>query len=412
VRRKKRSNDYLNVIAVVLLLGQWSELQYAALLVLTLAYLGKKASQRFAFAFNTRDVVDLVPVVFFLVWFYGLTIGLLRGNEVAFVMRNFAGMSLYICFYLLLVDRPDPEVLISRIVAVGLVLTGLAVLFWLIVQSLGSGVDVRTAFEIVLGQIKMGGSTGQVRVFLVSQVLAYPIMSLSLNEALVGSKSFKRPTLVFIYTLLATIVVPASKGFVLGATVIVSAHLCSWLLWHFGKKRIKKRAVLVLAVLFSAAIAFLYSDYGSIATRMFSREDVSNQKRYEQFGVLLSDASIPGNGLGAVVPGYTRSAELPYGFELSYVNVVHKFGLTSLFLFLAYCASFAKIVIVGLSNRRAAFAFGCLGFSFPAIGNPLLFAPTAVLLHVVALYVLHVPSESVHVNDMASSLSGRPDSSR
>ena len=44
-------------------------------------------------------VIDYIPLVMMLVWFYGLSLGFLKGNNPLFIISNFAGMSLYFLYY-------------------------------------------------------------------------------------------------------------------------------------------------------------------------------------------------------------------------------------------------------------------------------------------------------------------------
>ena len=41
-------------------------------------------------------IIDYTPLIMVAVWFYGVSLGLLRGNNLVFVFSNFAGMALYL----------------------------------------------------------------------------------------------------------------------------------------------------------------------------------------------------------------------------------------------------------------------------------------------------------------------------
>ena len=41
-----------------------------------------------------------IPLLIFFVWIYGVILGVIRGNQLSLLIQNFAGMVLYILFYL------------------------------------------------------------------------------------------------------------------------------------------------------------------------------------------------------------------------------------------------------------------------------------------------------------------------
>jgi hypothetical protein len=125
---------------------------------------------------------------------------------------------------------------------------------------------------------------------------------------------------------------------------------------------------------------------------MFSADDVSNAVRYSQLNDLIDDIVPLGKGLGAEVPGNIRDDERPYGFELSYVNLIHKLGIVSLFTIFAYFFSFYKAIAalrnINVDRRYAAVSLGGLCYLFPAIGNPIIAEPQLILMHCICLYLI------------------------
>jgi hypothetical protein len=120
---------------------------------------------------------------------------------------------------------------------------------------------------------------------------------------------------------------------------------------------------------------------------IFGAQRLGNVERYAQARELLGDVVPAGHGLGApITSGYNRSITFPYGFELSFLNVIHKFGVFSLvyFAFLGYCAY--RILMSPRPAFERAAALGLLGYIFPAVGNPILFAVQAVYLHMLAMH--------------------------
>jgi len=169
---------------------------------------------------------------------------------------------------------------------------------------------------------------------------------------------------------------------------------CIVVVRRLSRKREVRRSIVLapLVVLLLGLGAAVVSLHNTAAEDLllfaYSPEQAGNTIRDEQRGEILADVNVPGRGLGAPLrSGYSRD-ELGYGFELSFENAIHKFGIMSGFLFLAYIASL-------WSFARATFAPGLLGagvagfsgmlYLIPAAGNPTLFAPVCVTLHVFLL---------------------------
>ena len=119
-----------------------------------------------------------------------------------------------------------------------------------------------------------------------------------------------------------------------------------------------------------------------------------------QAKALIEDFTMFGKGLGAVVPNYSRDI-LGYGFELSYHNIVHKFGIISLFIF----ASFLTPVFYSLYKifTRSSKIYSYLPLVFmlyllPSWGNPTIFAPVSVILHCLTLYFIRLDKSEETIN--------------
>lgn len=107
---------------------------------------------------------------------------------------------------------------------------------------------------------------------------------------------------------------------------------------------------------------------------------------------MLDDLSFWGKGLGATISGIVRSQDAPYGFELTYINLIHKFGVFSLFLFGGWAYMFFRSICIlwKSKNIESVIVFSSLGYMFPSIGNPLLMHPTLVLLNCLTLYLIKI----------------------
>ena len=127
-----------------------------------------------------------------------------------------------------------------------------------------------------------------------------------------------------------------------------------------------------------------------------SPRSIQGQKLAEEFTLL-------GKGLGATLEsGYSRDI-LGYGFELSFHNLIHKFGALSSLLFL----NFGFPVIISLQNLFnnkkilvSSSVMGLMLYLISSFGNPLIFAPISSLFNVIALYLITFSEENIEKNPL------------
>lgn len=147
------------------------------------------------------------------------------------------------------------------------------------------------------------------------------------------------------------------------------------------------------------AVLYKYN-YHTLVVEMFSENNDANAAsgqmqanaiRYEQMNYLIDDLTFLGKGLGAgLSTGYERDG-MGYGFELVYLNLIHKVGIFSILIFYSYCLTLYRAIknlYRGYNMRYSATALGAMCFLFPSVGNSYLLSPVAVVLHCVALYLL------------------------
>ena len=339
---------------------------------------------------------DCIPLLFIVTWIYGVIVGLLFENNLIFVFSNFAGMSLYALYFIFLKYSIDKDQLINRVLFAAFVSLTINILVSVLL-NLHLYDFISTYVAPVVGD-HVGGerANGQVRMLNQSQLPIFMLLAALLfrvrSKAIVGLKYrllSRGPVAIYlliIFSLYVVIVMAISKGNMLAVLVVFSIFsLINQTPTRF-----------VMFSLFVFCIYFLldYFNYTGLISIIFSHKDDGNLIRYDQFNKIVADFSFFGRGLGAVIPDFARNADYPYGFELSYVNLIHKLGVFSLPLLAAYGYSF----YCALSNlwryRKSeqgccyAVALGGLCYLFPAIGNPILFGPGCVALHCIALYLM------------------------
>jgi hypothetical protein len=330
-------------------------------------------------------------------WIVGALTGLVYGAIPANVFRNFFGLLCYLLVPLLLVVGPRPRTLMTTAIAAGflqaliaLYLTAVTPPDPTLLLGAGSISDLRTVY-----------SAGFVTMFpVLTTGLAlrwFPQVRAAASQ-LTGLLHLASSRIVVALIIFALLIPAMSKGFIFAtgllitAMLLVSAHYAlrfsgSW------------RPILWSAIFAVVAFALLPSEVRSLIGYSFSGEEGGNAIRSEQFDYLTSEFTFLGNGLGATLrSGYSRD-DTGYGFELTYLNIIHKLGIWSVFLFGAYSLTLLLAISRlwrGVQVVPAAFAVGAMGFLIVGAANPLLLSPTAVTLHCMAIFILVRPYLSYH----------------
>jgi hypothetical protein len=362
---------------------------FAVIIFLTL--LSVLLRPEFKISFN--QIEDLIPLAFMGVWIYGVIVGLVRHNQPKYIFANFAGMIVYAFYYVLIVFR-IPKLTVFKIAFYGgvTIATFTTIIFYL--NSWG-----------IISLYRGWSSTGQVRVFITILATAYIpwlytvslfFMPNSKKEILRSTFSIKNITSLFIFLIcsFSILYISASKGFTLGVLFYFIFVPVLFYSPKFLKGKLNVKLPIFLTFILILFVVYSSLGYGDIVTKLFAKVDISNKARYDQLDFIINDFNFFGNGLGATIKGLVRSISTPYGFELTYLNLIHKFGFMSLILFLGWTYLFIKIIGRILVGKELLFniaAFGALGYMLPSIGNPLLMHPACVMLNCIALYLTRKP---------------------
>ena len=321
-------------------------------------------------------------------WVYGVTLGFIYGNPSSNIVRNFFGLTLYIFTPLFLSARLSTKSLINCLAAGGCIqaLWG----FYAIASTGG----LRQKLEVGgLADFRSIYSTGFLVIFpLFSIIVAanlFPRQQLNpvLSDSLL--KILRNPLSLIAITF--ALIVPAmSKGFVLAAVLIGGLIGCAAGVSILERLRIGVPALATfLMISLTAAVAAPIA--WPLLNDSFAGHEVSNAVRGEQVSFIAAETSWLGKGLGArLTSGYARD-EAGYGFELTYLNIIHKLGIASLPLFVLYGGTviFALHLVFSRAHRvEGAAALGAMAYLIVGIGNPVLLSATAVALHLVALALI------------------------
>jgi hypothetical protein len=314
-------------------------------------------------------------------WFYGVTVGAFGGVKSENLFRNFSGLILYLLYPIYLIIRPDPFSVSRIILTAGMVQLLVALCSFKPELLLASD-----AFELAsISDVRSSYSTGYIIIF--------PLFAASCGLLFfdINGQIFKNKMILsFILTaaLFSLTVVTASKGFILAALVLLFLIGAAWF------RSIKISLLLSFTALILFVPLFFYAvntDFFDLMILSFSFREGGNAIREEQALALMNELSILGAGLGSpLLSGYKRD-DTGYGFELTYLNLVHKLGFFSIPIFSLYIYTFIKSLSWLISDFKNIFPYICLGgccYMIVGIGNPILLSSLTVTLHCSILYLL------------------------
>ncbi|HEY0924873.1 hypothetical protein [Rheinheimera pacifica] len=330
-----------------------------------------------------------MPVAMLLVWFYGLLVAVLNGNEILFALRNFTGMLFYFFLYSLLIAQPSIKNIFNIIFLALLVQLAYAVYYS---YPFFSG-DVVFNLAISISENKTAYSVGFSIFFpFVTLLLYYYVSNDSIRKNLDFVSIKFHYFFIFIAVVLFSIIPNLSKGFFIALVF----SLFFPVLYTFYSSLARHKSVvgglgffMQFSLIFLAIFVMIVFWEPLIFT--FSNSETSNAERATQFGFIVEDLVFWGKGLGALVDGYDRNH---YGLELTYLSIVHKFGILGILIVCYFFITFFCIFINLLKGRQvfvSFFAFGLMLYTVPAAGNPLLFDPLMIMLHCFAVYMLLKP---------------------
>jgi hypothetical protein len=344
--------------------------------------------------YQQKNLVDFIPLFFLFVWNYGLLIGFVYQWPIKHIISNFAGMTIYSVYYAL---KLNPDVCKNKILKILLIAV---VLNTTIIVIISTPKSIHHWSAILLHSYRIFYSVGTLLIFLPAALSIYGL--LHLNDPLDTTNQFlqkiKIPLIILVYIFSTYILVynTNSKGFLLGwlaLVAIISGLKLIKIITGKNSFSVSDSIGWLFVVTSAIFISISPGPAEEIAVNnIFSPVEKSNSIRMEQMEWMIEDSTFWGRGLGASIEGYQRNSIKTYGFEVVYLNVVHKFGIFSGFVFLGYLLTLLLIIKnlwLNQNTLNTIIALGCMTYLFPSVGNPLIFHPIAVILHVMALYLLH-----------------------
>jgi len=348
----------------------------------------------FRFSINhSKKIFFLLPFFVFLSWLYGILIALISDNKIEYIFSNFLGLLFYLAFYGLLASNFPIKKLLNIILVV-------ACFYFLYGGYL--------LFEsVIYGSylISAAVSVSDYRVIYMAQTLyLVPFINVGLLRiaGILKNNDFYYPeiylpkwstsTLFISLSVIVFIFLSMSKAFI--GIVIVLIGLAVFLIVLKNFSDVKFRPIIFLLLICTFIFYFISSSEFEILLFSFSNNESSNMVREDQFGAIINEFTFYGAGLGAVLnSGYVRSSEAPYGFELTFLNLIHKLGFMVIPLFISYFIPLfygLKLIILKKGSPViGAFLIGAMSFIIPGYANPMLLASNFVMIHIICLYILY-----------------------
>ena len=328
---------------------------------------------------------DLIPATFLISWAYGLAVACFLGNSPIFIVSNFAGMTLFIIYFFLILSDISSEKLIKILIWSAIIHAAYSYgySYWIYktgTSFLGLNEDGSIIFRLYYspGLSVMG------------PVIAYLFAILFLVRGYPKTAKIKSFALL-IFLIIPYAVLSFSKGYFASIVMFMAFVFFIVLFSSLQHYRIKKAGFIFLTFFLLFGCLALYF-LGDELLFKFSTQEHGNSLRKEQSAFLFQEINFWGKGLGAVLDsGYIRSEIKPYGFELTFLNILHKFGFLGILVWIAYIICIlVPICHVFMNNscKYSWFAIGGMMFVIPGYGNPILFHPTVVILHCVTMYLI------------------------
>jgi len=326
-----------------------------------------------------------IVILFLLMWILGQFIGHINGNDLIAMMRNFAGMLLFIVYLVMSHSEISKDTIIRLIFysSVAFMIYNLLMIFNLYHSTPAE------FFKFDVVRIYYNVAFIPIVAFLSVATISYIFGNQYIANKTHNYFNKKWKSKLFISTALLVLIFYISKA--VYAIVFINVFFISLLFAYKYRKLWAIIKLCTLFVIFALIINYMFAyNILDIVKAQLALELVG--VRSTQASMILNDIQLFGSGLGGVLlNGYSRDA-LGYGFELSYLSVMHKYGILSFLIFLPYLymAIYSIYGVLYMSDKIAyvialSMTISIVIFSY---GNPLLFHPIVVFYTLLVLLLL------------------------
>lgn len=358
---------------------------------------------------------DVIPLLLLAVWCYGLVRGAYLGNDN--VLRNFAGMTLYGIYYVLLVARLDKFDLLRCVLYAAAVNVCYMFGFFIWDKAFSPYFYGHAAFAAP--DVRDYYSETLILVAMPVILIFYALFSSKAKSSMADPLK-KRPMLIvllclYVFALIQISFSKAAVVFYIACLGIFALYFCKNVFRFIRHRQFASFSAIVLAaclalypaiITLSAYIPSTVVDQitayiPDAAIRIVPDPSVRAQQallqgearvvRDQQAAALIEDLSFFGKGLGATLDSGYKRDPAGYGFEANYWNLVHKFGVFSLVIAFTYLFMAVKILtgLARFKSRYFSLASCALGVGLiMGFGNPVLMSPVMVCLQCIVFYWL------------------------
>lgn len=324
-----------------------------------------------------------IIAVLILLWFYGVIVGIINGNDIQYVFRNFAGLVFYVAYFFLVSLNINLSKIQHLLLLLG-IFTGIITI--VIYADQFVGLDI-------LGNIPFFNN--YVKTVTVEKVIYFPsrevigvLFSFCLYGLLFGINNKIENIIGILISVVAIVFCGKSNGDMLALLLLALLILLARTIYNLTSKKIG--IFVLIFVIIAFVILFVLASDKVTFFSLFNEQASGNSIRYQQISYLLNPNNFTflGHGLGAVLWGIIRSTEYPYACEVIYLNLFHKIGIFALFIVFIYIWSIIKsikILFKKEKNPSNAVPIGCLMYLVTSLGNPMLFSCVTVFMHICCL---------------------------
>jgi hypothetical protein len=334
-----------------------------------------------------------IAILFLLMWIYGQIIGHIRGNDLIAMMRNFAGMLLFIVFLAMSHSEISKDSIIRLIFfsSVAFIICNLFLVFNYNIHHNPYNIYIAPIefLRFNFKRIYYNPTYIPIVSFLCVATISYIFGNQYIANKTTNYFNKKWKSKLFILTALIVLVFYGSKA-VYGA-VVINLFFIFLVFAYLNKKLWPIIKLCTFFVILAVIINYMFAY--NVLDIVKSQVILETQgARGTQASEILNDTSVFGSGLGGVLStGYARDS-LGYGFELSFYSVIHKYGILSWLIFLPYLYMFIYSIygVLYMSNKIVYLIALSMTISILicSYGNPLLFHPIVVFYTLLVLLLL------------------------
>lgn len=381
MEKKLRFEDIIILIYLTIPVFNNSTQQYLfAFSIMMLSILVRKK-----YKILIRSPLEKLPLVFIAVWLSGFIVGIVRENNTQYIIRNFAGMLLYSAYYFF---SSFPKESVSKLIKI------------IYLASMISSVECIIA--VILYRNAM--------------TVPWPLSNLPYNKWTESGGISYICVLPFVLEAVSLwkIIHPNHKAILFHITMFILAAFAIMFTTDSGGMRFGFAGILIIIILTALrprkktllylfasicislliiVIMIAYENKMGFIREIFSYYSSGNNKRIAQFGEVFRRFKIFGNGLGSEFDYRVGAMQYKtYAIEVTYLNLIDKFGLFSIPLIYYFIQSYV-LPILAIIKRKGndicnVVCIGLLGYLFVGAGNPVIFAPYNVFLHMLAIYLV------------------------